>query len=796
MNKLYIYLSLILFSIPQINFAQKQRTDANIVGHIVNTKNEHVSFASIMVKGTTIGTTTDETGHYQMINLPADTLTLQAQCLGYKPKEKVVITQKGKTKEVKFKLEEDQLDIEEIVVTGDRSGKPRKESSVIVNTIKPKLFSSTQSETIGEGLNFTPGLRMENNCQNCGFSQVRMNGMEGPYSQILINSRPIFSGLAGVYGLELIPSNMIERVEVIRGGGSALYGSNAIAGTINLILKEPHNNSYEFSVNGAREGVGTESDGEPAGDFTANFNTSLVSSDNKTGMALYGFNRKKSPYDANDDNFSELPSIENVTVGTRLFHRFNSRNKLTVDFFHINEDRRGGNKHEHPPHMADIAEQLSHKITTGAISYDQFFREQDVLSIYLSGQKVSRDSYYGAKQSFSDYGNTEDFSYTTGAQYNASLGRSQLIAGIENKGAWLKDKKLAYPDMDEATINPDDSTLNVPTVGNRTIADQTTNTVGAFTQYEIEWNKWNISAGARLDRYTINDKSKEDSDISGNVISPRLTLKYDVKESLQARLSYSQGYRAPQIYDEDLHVETSGARKVIHRNDPDLEEEKSHSYMASLDYNGKVGENFVGLLLEGFYTKLENAFVNEFGEPDETGTVIYTRMNDEKGAVVQGVNMELNFVPGKDMSFKGGFTMQTSKYKSTHEFNKKKFFRTPDDYGYITVDWKPTEKFGISTSGNYTGKMLVPYFGNEIPNPEEGELRESNRFYDWDIKLRYSQRINGAKVQVFGGVKNIFNSYQSDFDSGIDRDPGYIYGPKSPRTIYFGIKVGNMLDFD
>lgn len=788
MNKLYIYLTLIIFSIPQINLAQKQRTDANIVGHVVNTKDEHVSYASVIVKGTTIGTTTDETGHYEMINLPEDTLILQAEYLGYKPKEKKVITKAGETKEIKFQLEEDQLDIEEVVVTGDRTGKSRTESSVIVNTLKPKLFSSTQSETLGEGLNFSPGLRMENNCQNCGFSQVRMNGMEGPYSQILINSRPIFSGLAGVYGLELIPSNMIERVEVIRGGGSALHGSNAIAGTINLILKEPNTNSYKFSINRETQGVGLDGAGKPSEDYTANFNTSLVSSDNKTGMALYGFYRNKDPFDANDDSFSELPSIKNTTVGTRLFHRFNSRNKLTVDFFHINEDRRGGNKHERPPHMADIAEELSHKITTGAITYDQFFREQDVLSIYASGQKVNRDSYYGANQSLSDYGNTEDFSYTAGAQYNASLGQSRLTAGIENKGAWLKDKKLAYLDIDNSTI--------VDTVGNRTIADQTTNTIGTFAQYEIDWNKWNFTAGARFDHYTINDRSKEDSDISGNAISPRLTLKYDIKESLQARLSYSQGYRAPQIYDEDLHVETSGARKVIHENDTDLEEEKSHSYMASFDYNGKIGENYVGLLLEGFYTQLENAFVNEFGEPDENGTVTYTRMNAEEGAVVEGINMELNFMPGEDLSFKGGFTMQTSKYETTHEFNKKDFFRTPDDYGYLSLDWKPTDRFGISSSGNYTGKMLIPYFGNEIPNPEKGELRESNRFFDWSIKLKYSQRINGAKIQIFGGVKNILNSYQNDFDSGIDRDPGYIYGPKSPRTIYFGVKVGNMLDFD
>jgi outer membrane receptor for ferrienterochelin and colicins len=795
MNKLYISITLFILIIPLFNFAQQQRTDANIVGHIVNTENEHIPFASVIVKGTTIGTSTDATGHYQMVNLPADTLILKAECLGYKPKEKKVIAESGKTKEIKFQLKEDQLNIEEIVVTGNRSGEARTDASVIVNTLEPKLYASTESKTLGEGLNFTPGLRMENNCQNCGFSQVRMNGMEGPYSQILINSRPIFSGLAGVYGLELIPSNMIQRVEVIRGGGSALYGSNAIAGTINLILKEPNKNFYEFSINSSNHGIGLNGSGQPAEDYTANFNTSLVSSDNKTGMALYGFYRNKDPFDANDDSFSELPSIKNTTVGTRLFHRFNSRNKITLDLFHINEARRGGNDYERPPHMADIAEQVSHRITTAAITYDQFFRKQDVLSVYASGQKVSRDSYYGARESLSDYGETEDFSYTTGAQYNAHLGMSRLIIGVENKGAWLEDKKLAYPDIDNASVNQQDSITNIPDVGNRLIADQTTNTIGTFAEYEIDWNKWNVSAGARFDHYAINDHSSDNSDISGNVISPRVTLKYDVKEFLQARLSYSQGYRAPQIYDEDLHIETSGARKVIHKNAPDLKEERSHSYMASIDYNKKIGNSYLGLLIEGFYTELRNAFVNEIGQPDENGTVIYTRTNAE-GAVVKGLNTEFNLVPVNNLKIKAGFTLQSSEYKSVHEFNKKTFFRTPDDYGYLTMDWKLTNKFGISSSGTYTGRMLVPYFGNTLSNPEAGELRTSERFYDLDIKLRFNQRINGAKIQFFGGVKNIFNSYQDDFDSGINRDPGYIYGPKSPRTIYFGIKIGNMLDVE
>ncbi|MBK6285066.1 MAG: TonB-dependent receptor plug domain-containing protein [Draconibacterium sp.] len=167
-------------------------------------------------------------------------------------------------------------------------------------------------------MNFAPGLRMENNCQNCGFTQVCMNGLEGPYSQILINSRPVFSGLAGVYGLELIPANMIERVEVVRGGGSALYGSNAIAGTINLITKDPVSNSFSASGSYAVTGVGMK--GKNAEDHNLNFNGSFVSDDYKTGMSIFGFTRVRDAFDANGDDYSEIAKIDNATLGTRFFN--------------------------------------------------------------------------------------------------------------------------------------------------------------------------------------------------------------------------------------------------------------------------------------------------------------------------------------------------------------------------------------------------------------------------------------------------------------------------------------------
>lgn len=791
MNRIHIILTVFLLSVTQIIFAQKIKTDANIVGHVVS-NGEHIPFVTVSVKGTTIGITTDESGHYQLINLPEGKLIIIAQSLGFKPQEKEITIKAGETKELKFELEQDILSLEQVVITGDRNATNRTESSTIVNTLTPKLFATTQSVTLSEGLNFCPGLRMENNCQNCGFSQVRMNGMEGPYSQILINSRPIFSGLAGVYGLELIPSSMIERVEVVRGGGSALYGSNAIAGTINLILKDPINNSYEFGVNTGLIGVGIDNSGNPAQDYSVNFNTSLVSADNKTGMALYGFYRDREAFDANNDDFSEIASLKNTTIGTRIYHRFGTRNKLTADFFNIKEDRRGGDKFDYPVHEANIAEALNHNLTTGALTYEQFVRENDLFSVFVSGQRVNRDSYYGAEKSLSDYGNTKDFSYTIGTQYNAKFGNSNLVVGIENDGAWLKDKKLGYADIDNAII-VNDTIISVPHTDNVIVADQTTNTTGVFAQYEKNWNKLKISVGARFDHYNVEDNEHLGSDKSGNVLSPRLTFKYDIKEYLQARVSYSQGYRAPQIFDEDLHIETSGSRKVIHENSPDLEQETSHSYMASLDFNKQLGKVYVGLLLEGFYTQLNNPFANEYSEPDENGTVIYTRVNADDGAKVQGVNIELNVVPTDKFSVKAGFTVQNSKYGQAQEFNENKFFRTPEDYGYLTLDWQASKSLGISATGNYTGEMLVPYFGLQIPNPDDGELRETESFLDLGLKVRYNIKLNGATLQLFAGAKNIFNSYQSDFDSGIDRDPGYVYGPMNPRTVYFGLKIGNFL---
>ncbi|MDD2386234.1 MAG: TonB-dependent receptor [Bacteroidales bacterium] len=785
----YILLAFFVFVGVQMN-AQKQ-TDAHIIGH-VECCGEHIPFVNIMIKNTTIGTSTDETGHFQLINMPEGDYILIAHALGYKSSEEEVTIVRGKTIEIKFELLQDVMGLEEVVITGDRNEKNRKESAVVVNTLTPKTLESNNSVTISEGLNFCSGLRVENNCQNCGFNQLRMNGMEGPYSQVLINSRAIFSGLAGVYGLELIPANMIERVEIVRGGGSALYGSNAIAGTVNMILKDPITNSYEFGTNTGFVGTGINNSGKPALDLSVNLNASLISSDSKTGMSVYGFHRDKEPFDANNDGFSEQSAAQNTTIGTRIFHRFSTRSKITLDYFNINEERRGGSDFEKPYHVTALTEAVEHSINTAAINYDLFVREQDQIAVFASAQHILRDSYYGANYSLSDYGKTKDLSYSVGAQYTMRQGKSNLVAGIESTGSFLNDQKPSYADYGNAVIE-DGEIVHVPFTQSTIIANQRLVTSGTFAQYERKLNRFRVSLGARFDNYVVTNLEDANQKKDGQVFSPRANVLFDITEYLQLRVNYSQGFRAPQVFDEDLHIETSGSRQVIHRNDPNLHQETSHSVSSSLDFKKNFGKINISFLTEGFYTILNNPFVNEYGVPDEYGVVVYTRVNADEGAIVKGINFELSVFPGTQIVLRSGFTLQQSVYEEVQEFDEKRFFRTPDNYGFFTLDYNPIKDFTASATGTYTGEMLVPYFGTTLLNPEIGELRVSETFFDLGFKAQYNIKLNGAKLQIFAGIKNIFNSYQKDFDSGIDRDPAYIYGPMSPRTVYFGIKIGNML---
>ena len=204
-------------------------------------------YANVLIVETGVGMATDAEGYFRFKNVPAGEYTLKVQSMGYSTQTKRVTVSNDFTVDMHFVMEEETIMTDEVVVSANRNETNRKLAPVVVNVMNNRLFEIVNSNDLAKSLNFQSGLRVENNCQNCGFPQVRINGLEGPYSQILINSRPVMSALSGVYGLEQIPTNMIERVEVVRGGGSALFGANAVGGTINIITKDPVNNSFQVS---------------------------------------------------------------------------------------------------------------------------------------------------------------------------------------------------------------------------------------------------------------------------------------------------------------------------------------------------------------------------------------------------------------------------------------------------------------------------------------------------------------------------------------------------------------------
>ncbi|MEA4974137.1 MAG: TonB-dependent receptor [Paludibacter sp.] len=759
--KYLLFFAITLFSLT--SFGQR-KTDSNIVGDVKDSKTgEHIPYINITINNTVIGTTTDATGHYYLKNLPTGTYTLKVSGVGYKSVEKEIILESGKTIEVNFLTEESSLSLNEVVVSANRNETNRREASVVVGVVSPKIFAATNAVCIADGLNFQPGLRVENNCNNCGFTQIRINGLEGPYSQILIDSRPIFSALSGVYGLEQIPVNMIERVEVVRGGGSALYGSNAIAGTINIITKEALNNSFTAGYNYERIGG-------IASDNAINLNSSMVSDDNKAGMYLYGSYRNRLPYDYNGDSFSEVTKLLNHTMGMRSYYRLSSQSKLTLEYHNIHEFRRGGNDFHLQPHQTDITEQLEHETNGGGIAYNWYSPDaKQKLNVYTSLQQVLRQSYYGAGQNPDAYGNTDNLTSVTGAQYvynfhNLLFMPSELTVGSEYQYDDLHDRMPGY---------------------GRDIK-QTTRVAGFFLQNEWKNKDLNILLGGRLDKHNLLDKA---------VFSPRVTLKYNFTPDLNWRGSYAAGFRAPQAFEEDLHVDAAGGiMKLIELSD-NLRPEYSHSFSTSLDYYFKLGNTEVNLLAEGFYTRINDIFILTETGLSPNGHIIVERQNGS-GGQVSGINFEGKIAPSTRLQLQFGYTLQQSLYNEPEQWSddinvapERRMLRTPNHYGYFSLSANLTRKLLINATGTYTGSMLAPHFAGYIATDR---LETTPEFMDINLKATYDFKLNGINLQCSGGVKNIFNSYQKDLDVGPLRDAGYVYGPSTPRTAFVSVKFSNL----
>ena len=654
--------------------------------------------------------------------------------------------------------------LDQVVVTSSKSEVKRRNSPALVNVMPSTLLTTVGACSLADGLSFQPGVRVENDCQNCGFTQVRINGLDGHYSQILMNSRPVFSALTGVYGLEQIPANMIDRVEVMRGGGSALFGSSAIGGTVNIITKDPSENNARVSHTLTSIG--------PSGklDNNTTLNASVVTNNNKAGIFIYGQSRYRDGYDHNDDGFTEVAQLKTQTLGARTFLRTSDASKLTLEYHNTHEYRRGGDQLDEPAHLTMIAEQVEHDIHGGEATFDLWMRDHtDKLSVFTAMMDTKRKSYYGSDMDPNAYGRTSDIVVTAGTQWTHPMQRflfmpAELVAGLE----------YSYNRLHDVTIGYEHDIL------------QKVNIYSGYLQNEWRNDRWGFLIGARVDKHSLIDHA---------IVSPRANIRFNPSRGCNFRLSYSTGFRSPQAYDEDFHVAIVGGDRVVTVLAPGLKQESSQSVSASADLYHTFGRVQTNLLIEGFYTDLSDVFaLRQLDAPDAQGNAVLERYNGS-GARVMGLNIEAKAFFSARFDIQAGVTLQRSRYKKPEVWSdnpdvapEKRMFRTPDAYGYFTANWQICKPLKAIVTGTFTGPMTVQHMEGSGTDIDLAVRTES--FFDASAKLVYCFNIfRQVDIDVTAGVSNIFNSYQRDFDSGPRRDSGYIYGPSLPRCLTAGISV-------
>lgn len=777
-----IYTFIIALTLSTVGFAQKGQIKGT-----TTSDNEKLEFVSIYIEENKKGAVSDMNGNYSIDELEYGNYTLIASYVGFQMEKRTVsLNPNHPTLIVDFDLKETSLTLDQVVVTATKTPKRKIDSPVIVNVVSSQTLNNVQACNLSEGLKFQPGLRVETDCQTCNYTQLRMNGLPGGYSQILINGRPIFSPLTGLYGMEQIPANMIERIETVRGGGSSLYGSGAVGGTVNIITKIPKESAYELgytyqSINGITN------------DKILSGNATALTHKNNAGASFFVNNRNREAYDHNNDNFSELPQLKNNSFGTNLFLLPTQNQKIELSLSSLNEYRYGGELVDKPAHLAQQSEERTHDVFMSSIDYQINFNEDNSSFIaYGAYQKTDRKHYTGTIPDPSDtiafqehfnnppYGFSDNSTVQGGLQFNHKL--KNFLGGkniITTGGEYIEDAIIDIIEVYNYNVN------------------QITKNYGLF--FQSDWDitpRLNFLAGIRGDNHNMVDKTA--------ILSPRLSVLYKIGKTTQLRAGWSTGFRAPQAFDTDLHIAFAGggiSRVVL---DTDLKEERSQSFTSSINFD-LAKENYVyGFTVEGFYTNLSDAFIlEELSDVDKgnkklpiTQTIFEKRNSD--GAIVSGITTEVRLNYNRKLQIEGGYTIQKSEFKTMVEAienlpAQKQFLRTPNEYGFTTLTLTPIPRWNTAINMVYTGEMILAHFAG-APEQTSDQFKVSNSFYELDCRTSYTFNLKNldAQLELFGGIKNILNAYQNDFDTGKNRDSNYIYGPGVPRTYFAGIKLKSL----
>ncbi|HUF24224.1 MAG TPA: TonB-dependent receptor [Vicinamibacterales bacterium] len=635
-------------------------------------------------------------------------------------------------------------------MTATRTSRRLSDVPVRTEVITKEAMRAVQARTLADAVEYTTGVQVESNCQNCNFSQIRLLGLGGPYTQILVDGQPIISSLAQVYGIEHIPARMLERIEVVKGGGSALYGPGSVGGVVNVISREAAASGGVIELRGERAGGGE-------GVRSGNGAIDLVSRDRQTLFTAFGQADQVEPIDVDGDGFTEVSLRRLGAVGARL-NRYaaGGRAKLTLDFTRIDEHRRGGNALDRPPHEADIAEAIDSLRTSLSGSWFHSVSGRFDYRVTMAWADTARDSYYGVGRDPNAYGRTTNTLALVDTQLNHYAGAHTISWGVQHSADALADSQPAYGRLTDATYR----------------------NTGVFVQ--DDWTMapgWQLLAGARADRHSA---------LSKTVVSPRAAVMWSPIEALDVRVSAARGFRAPQLFDEDLHLSSVAGDVRIILQDPALREESSASYMAGFEWKPELWRGQALVEINAFDTRLADLF--HVVEQDDPLTAPFEMLKTNFGrARVHGVEMNLGWGIGDALVLQGGIVEQRARFESPEpDFGSRDFFRTPRRMANATATVRGVAGFNLFAGLRYTGPMLAPHYAGWI---DEDRLERTPGFVVADATISRAVPMAGARLVIALTGRNLTNAYQRDLDRGPLRDAAYVYGPRMPRSLALGARI-------
>lgn len=708
-----------------------------------NTK-EPISFASVSWQGTTRGVAADAQGKFELPIIQTPCPPLLARSVGYIA-ESFPLTAADSS--ITIYLKRDESALQDVVVTGTMKEVSKMDSPISVEVYSPVLFRKNPSPTLFESLNMVNGVQPQLNCNVCNTGDIHINGLEGPYTMILIDGMPIVSSLSTVYGLSGIPQSLVKRIEVVKGPASTLYGSEALAGLINVITKDP--------VSAAR--VQVDIMGTSVGEFNTDISAKWKASKNIHGLLGVNYFNYQIPVDINHDNFTDVALQNRVSVFNSWNFLRKSEKKAGIMARYVYEDRWGGEmqwtkkfRGTDSIYGESIYTQRVELIGTYALPVKENIRIDYSYNFHF------QDSYYGMVKYFAKQ-------HTAFAQlvWDRDFGRWNMLAGLP----------VRFTHYDDNTPGTADTLMrNQP---------QQTFLPGVFVQSEFKFSKkFTLLGGLRYDYNSIH----------GSIFTPRLAFKYSPNSNHTIRLTGGSGYRVVNLFTED-HAALSGAREVVIANELKPEQ----SWNGNLNYTGFFShkKGYVSIDANAFYTYFSNKIVGDFlSDPQK---IIYDNINGY--AISRGVNANLDITFLNGIKLITGFTVMdvySVEKNITNSPQRIPQLFAPNFTGNFALSYN-WQRIGLSF--DLTGKVNSPMHLPVVPN----DFRPEKSPWFCIMNFQVTKKLP-KNFEIYAGAKNLLHFIPKDpilrpfdpFDKYVD-DPinnpyGYTFDPSYNYSSIQGVK--------